>query len=83
MSGLFGSIKTELGGCIILAAVLADGLFPALSIANFKTVFAAKSGVLQTLRETIDTTAMDFIVAFSSMTSIFGTGGQANYCAYV
>ncbi|KAJ6465896.1 putative polyketide synthase [Mycena vitilis] len=82
MRKLLGSISTNLGGCVILTAVLADGLFPTLGDKEFTTVFEAKSGVLQTLRESInDVTSLDFIVAFSSITSVVGTGGQTNYCA--
>ncbi|KAJ7656557.1 hypothetical protein B0H17DRAFT_1265163 [Mycena rosella] len=78
---LFGSIPKAVGGCIILTAVLADGLFPVLGEEQFTSVFAAKSGVIRTLHESVDVTAMDFIVAFSSTSSIVGTGGQANHCA--
>ncbi|KAF7358095.1 putative polyketide synthase [Mycena venus] len=81
MADLFGSIDTELGGCIILTAVLADGLFPTLSNNDFTTVFASKTGVLESLQKAVKTSTFEFVIAFSSMTSVFGTGGQAGYCA--
>ncbi|KAF7348023.1 putative polyketide synthase [Mycena sanguinolenta] len=81
MSGFFDSIDRPIGGCFILTAVLADGLFPTLTEQEFTAVYASKTGVLETLHQTIDTSAMDFIVAFSSVSSLVGTGGQANYCA--
>jgi hypothetical protein len=83
MQTLFGSIDREIGGCIILTAVIADGLFPTLGDKEFATVFASKTGVLKTLRQTTEASTMEFIIAFSSMTALVGTGGQANYCASV
>ncbi|KAJ7877965.1 acyl transferase domain-containing protein [Mycena olivaceomarginata] len=61
MTEFFSSIDAEVGGCIILTAVLADGLFPTLGDSEFA------SGV-------IETSSLEFIIAFSSMTS-------TNYCA--
>jgi hypothetical protein len=81
MQALFESIDKPIGGCIILTAVLADALFPTLSQKDFDDVFASKTGVVETLRQAANTSAMDFVIAFSSITSVFGTGGQANYCA--
>ncbi|KAF7363153.1 putative polyketide synthase [Mycena venus] len=81
MRALFDSIGSVLGGCLILSGILADGLFPTLGSREFSTVAASKTGVLKTLQETIDTSTLDFIIVFSSVTSVFGTGGQTNYCA--
>ncbi|KAJ7628924.1 hypothetical protein FB45DRAFT_1004360 [Roridomyces roridus] len=81
MSTLFGSISTPLGGCLILSGILADGLFATLAASEFSNVIAAKTGVLTALRQAVDTSTFDFVVAFSSLTAIIGTPGQANYCA--
>ncbi|KAJ7174132.1 acyl transferase domain-containing protein [Mycena crocata] len=80
MNMLFHSIEREIGGCFILTAVLADGLFPTLGEKEFKAVYASKTGVLATLQQTTDTAAMEFVIAFSSVTTLVGTGGQVNYC---
>ncbi|KAF8192401.1 hypothetical protein K438DRAFT_2135640 [Mycena galopus ATCC 62051] len=81
MRAFFDSIDNTLGGCLILSGILADGLFPTLGLNEFSKVTAAKTGVLKTLQETIDTSTLDFVIAFSSLASVLGTGGQANYCA--
>ncbi|KAJ7157757.1 putative polyketide synthase [Mycena filopes] len=83
MQALFGSVGGEIGGCFILTAVLADGLFPTLSETEFGAVLASKTGVLQTLLKTLEasTLKLELIVAFSSMTAFVGTGGQTHYCA--
>ncbi|KAJ6464062.1 putative polyketide synthase [Mycena sanguinolenta] len=80
MATLFKTIDREIGGCLILSAILADGLFPTLGEREFTDVLASKIGVLTTLLQTIETSTLEFIVAFSSVTSVVGTGGQTNYC---
>ncbi|KAJ7730966.1 putative polyketide synthase [Mycena maculata] len=81
MGTLFNSLHSEIGGCLILTAMLADGLFATLGDKEFTTVFTSKTAVLETLQRTIDTSKLEFVIAFSSVTSVFGTGGQTNYCA--
>ncbi|KAJ7638204.1 putative polyketide synthase [Roridomyces roridus] len=81
MRALFGSITRPLGGCLILSGILRDGLFPTLGDDEFTSVAASKTGVLKTLQHTIDVSRLEFLIAFSSVTSIVGTGGQTNYCA--
>ncbi|KAJ6466074.1 putative polyketide synthase, partial [Mycena vitilis] len=81
MRALFHSINGEIGGCFILTAMLTDRLFSTLGDDDFATVFGSKTVALETLQKTIETSALEFVIAFSSVTSVFGTGGQANYCA--
>ncbi|KAF9807197.1 hypothetical protein IEO21_08334 [Rhodonia placenta] len=81
MSRLMKSEALEIGGCIILTAVLADRTFQHMTEADFSTVFAAKVGVLKTIQHVIDVDHADFVVAFTSMSGLFGFGGQTNYGA--
>lgn len=81
MSRLMKSEALEIGGCIILTAVLADRTFQHMTEADFSAVFAAKVGVLKTIQHVIDVDHADFVVAFTSMSGLFGFGGQTNYGA--
>ncbi|KAJ7278022.1 putative polyketide synthase [Mycena rebaudengoi] len=83
MEMLFKTIDRKIGGCFILSAILADGLFPTLGEREFTDVLASKIGVVKILLQTIETSSFEFIVAFSSVTSVVGTGGQTNYCVSV
>jgi len=80
MSNMFKNIgQDNLGGCILLTAVLTDGIFSHLKENDFTSVYAAKLGALETLKEVVDFDAMEFFVAFTSVSGLFGFGGQTNY----
>ncbi|KAJ7066919.1 hypothetical protein C8F01DRAFT_1340925 [Mycena amicta] len=81
MRGLF-STSIPIGGCVILSALLSDGLFSTLREDDFARVLFAKTGVLHAMQEAAPSTVatMDFVAAFSSVTVLVGTGGQTNYC---
>lgn len=81
MSALLNPLKASLAGCMILTAVTADRLFMHLSDEDFSNVFSAKAGVFQALSQSIEIAALDFLVAFSSVSGTFGVGGQSNYDA--
>ncbi|KAJ7628955.1 acyl transferase domain-containing protein [Roridomyces roridus] len=81
MQLFFDAITEPLGGCMILSAILADGLFSTLDTSDFERVRVAKTDVFGTLQRVADISSMDFIIAFSSFAAVFGTGGQTNYCA--
>ncbi|KAF4610126.1 hypothetical protein D9613_010407 [Agrocybe pediades] len=81
MANMFDNIGSNLGGCILLTAVLSDGIFSHLEEKDFTSVYAAKLGAISTLKEVVDFDAMDFFVAFTSVSGLFGFGGQTNYGA--
>ncbi|OCH84204.1 putative polyketide synthase [Obba rivulosa] len=81
MRTLLGAIEPRVTGCIILTAVLSDRVFQHLEEEEFNAVFASKIGVLQAVKDTMDMSNLDFTVAFSSVSGLFGTGGQSNYGA--
>ncbi|KAL6304755.1 hypothetical protein BKA93DRAFT_261672 [Sparassis latifolia] len=81
MQALIASLCRPLGGCMILTAALSDGLFQHLTESDFTTSFASKSGVLNVMKDTVDIASLDFVVAFSSASGLFGVEGQSNYDA--
>jgi hypothetical protein len=80
MVRLLSSYKS-IGGCIILSAAITDGLFSSMTENNFLLSMNAKVGVYETFSNIFDTSKLDFLVAFSSVTGTFGTGGQTSYGA--
>ncbi|KAL6298480.1 hypothetical protein BKA93DRAFT_830667 [Sparassis latifolia] len=81
MRELLDSVKFPLGGCMILTASLSDGLFPHLRESDFATSYASKTGVLNTMKDTMNTGCLEFFIAFSSVSGLFGAEGQSNYDA--
>jgi len=83
MKELFSTMKSKVVGCFILTADIRDKTFQNLATEDFTSGFSSKSGVLEILKDTVDITTLDFVVAFSSVSGTFGFGGQTNYGAYV
>jgi acyl transferase domain-containing protein/NADPH:quinone reductase-like Zn-dependent oxidoreductase/acyl carrier protein len=79
---LLERIRAELpplAGVAHLAGVLDDALLSQLSLERFRTTLAPKAfGACHLDRLTRDDT-LDFFVVFSSVSSLFGSPGQANY----
>jgi thioester reductase-like protein len=70
-----------LAGVIHGAMVLQDSLIVNMNEASFNNVFLPKMlGAWNLHRATLDI-PLDYFISFSSISSIIGTGGQANYCA--
>ncbi|KAF8898071.1 hypothetical protein CPB84DRAFT_1748077 [Gymnopilus junonius] len=72
---------TQVGGCIFLTAVLSDGIFRHLTESDFSRVFSAKLDAFAVTKEVFDFQSMDFVVSFTSVSGLFGFGGQTNYGA--
>jgi hypothetical protein len=85
MSALFASIPKAhpVGGVIALAAVLRDKLLVDLSEQDFQAVYGSKMSAVEVLLEVADVSKFEFVMTFSSMVGVFGTGGQTSYCVYV
>ncbi|KDR73164.1 hypothetical protein GALMADRAFT_158296 [Galerina marginata CBS 339.88] len=82
MKAMLGGVgQFKVGGCILLAAVLLDGIFRHLQESDFSTVFSAKLGAYEILKQVFDVRSLDFIVSFTSVSGLFGFGGQTNYGA--
>ena len=83
MSTLAKSIDRPLGGCMLLAMLLSDGMLASQTKESFERPFSAKTGAFCALESAVDLAALDFVVAFSSVSGVFGNAGQTNYAAYV
>ncbi|KAG2139356.1 hypothetical protein DEU56DRAFT_980346 [Suillus clintonianus] len=81
MKTLVQELQSPLGGCMLLSVVFADGLFSGLSAENFNAPFHGKIRAFEVLCNTIDTSKLDFLIAFSSVSALFGNAGQINYAA--
>ncbi|PBK91716.1 hypothetical protein ARMGADRAFT_1166511 [Armillaria gallica] len=79
---LLNGARPELGGCFLLTAYISDHMFLNMSKEDFYNVRQATSDVLEAFLNTVDSTILDFLVVFSSVSALFGNPGQANYsCA--
>jgi hypothetical protein len=70
-----------IGGIFVMTVVLRDGKFTNLTQQSFDEVYQSKVAVLDTLLSCINPSALDFILLFSTIGSVFGNAGQAAYCA--
>ena len=70
-----------IGGIFVMTVVLRDAKFTNLTQQSFDDVYQSKVAVLDTLRSCIDPAAIDFLLLFSTIGSVFGNAGQAAYCA--
>ena len=81
---LVGAIRANIGplrGIVHAAMVLDDGLLPQLDDERFERVLAPKVAGAWNLHELTAAEPLDFFVSFSSISSLFGNVGQANYAA--
>ncbi|MBX9258922.1 SDR family NAD(P)-dependent oxidoreductase [Desmonostoc muscorum CCALA 125] len=77
-------IKSELPplrGIINAAGVLDDGVLKQQSLERFRRVMAPKVAGVWHLHTLTQDLPLDFFVCFSSISSLFGSGGQGNYAA--
>jgi polyketide synthase PksN len=70
----------RLDGVIQSTSVLNDGLFNKKSFADFNAVIGSKIDGTIHLDEATKNLALDFFICFSSVSSVFGNVGQADYC---
>ena len=70
-----------IGGVFVMTVVLRDAKFTNLTQQSFDDVYQSKVAVLDTLLSCINPAAIDFVLLFSTIGSVFGNAGQAAYCA--
>jgi len=68
-------------GVLHAAGVLRDRLISSMSVDDFEHPLPAKTLGTLNLAAVTEQSDLDFMVLFSSASSVFGTGGQANYGA--
>ncbi|KAF9468229.1 hypothetical protein BDZ94DRAFT_1294300 [Collybia nuda] len=73
------TISPALDGCFVLTTKNADGVFLNLSEQDFATVRRATCDVVESLERVVDFKELGFLVVMSSVSAVFGNGGQANY----
>jgi acyl transferase domain-containing protein/NADPH:quinone reductase-like Zn-dependent oxidoreductase/acyl carrier protein len=79
---LLDRIRAELpplGGIVHLAGVLDDALLSEQSVERFRTTLAPKAFGAQHLDSLTRDDELDFFIVSSSVASLFGSPGQANY----
>ncbi|KAJ7325468.1 hypothetical protein DFH08DRAFT_787573 [Mycena albidolilacea] len=80
-SELIGTFPFPLAGCILLSASFSDGVFATHTESTFFTPFPPKEGAFRALEKSVTIQTLDFVVALSSVTGLFGSPGQSNYSA--
>ncbi|MFE9422259.1 SDR family NAD(P)-dependent oxidoreductase [Kitasatospora sp. NPDC006697] len=70
-----------LRGVLHLAGITEDGAFENLDPDSFDRVFDAKANGAEQLAAAVRGTELDALVLFSSVSSVLGSAGQANYAA--
>ncbi|KAL6298078.1 polyketide synthase [Sparassis latifolia] len=74
-------MQNPLAGCMLLAGALVDRSFASQTQETFETPFTPKVGAFKALEKTIPIASLDFLVAFSSVSGMFGNAGQTNYAS--
>ncbi len=81
LAALLAQVQPPLRGIIHAAGVNDDGILDQLTWSNFEAVMAAKIIGSRNLHELTAALDLDFFVVFSSVASVMGSTGQANYAA--
>ena len=70
-----------IGGIFLMTVVSRDGLFSGMKQESFDHVYFSKVFALNTLLRLVNPAAIDFLLLFSTIGSVFGNAGQSAYCA--
>lgn len=82
MSGGASAAKQPpLGMLLHAAGTLQDGMLASQNLPGLRAVLAAKLGAMQGISSRLPTVPLERLVLFSSVASLLGTAGQANYAA--
>jgi acyl transferase domain-containing protein/NADPH:quinone reductase-like Zn-dependent oxidoreductase/pimeloyl-ACP methyl ester carboxylesterase/aryl carrier-like protein/trans-aconitate methyltransferase len=81
MARVVAGIEAPLRGVVHAAGVLADGVLAEQTWERFTTVMAPKGDGAENLDRLTRQAPLDFFVMYSSVASVFGSAGQANYAA--
>ncbi|KAF7328513.1 hypothetical protein MVEN_02538600 [Mycena venus] len=78
-AALVQDIYPPLAGCMLLAVIFSDHAFVSHTSDTFYVPFAGKTGAVKALDDAVTISSLDFLVALSSVTGLFGSPGQTNY----
>lgn len=82
MSGGSSAAKQPALGMLLHAAgTLQDGMLASQNLPRLRAVLAAKLGAMQGVSSRLPSIPLERLVLFSSVASLLGTAGQANYAA--
>ena len=79
MKRVFSQSEMSVAGCMLLSVVLVDRSFALQTEDTFEAAFKPKTEAFQMLQRVLDVDTLDFCVAFSSVSGMFGNAGQTNY----
>ena len=77
----FKRSRKSIDGIVHSSGILHDALFLHQNLGKAREVFAAKTSTIDILQNIAGSESLSAIVLFSSMSSVFGNVGQANYCS--
>ena len=84
LAGVLGAVRGSMppvGGVIHAAVAMDDGLLPTMDAARFERALHAKFGGAAALDRLTRSDPVELFIVFSSVTSVLGNPGQANYVA--
>ncbi|KAF8800322.1 hypothetical protein BYT27DRAFT_6834852 [Phlegmacium glaucopus] len=70
-----------IGGVFLMTVVSHDGMFSGMKQESFDDVYFSKVIALHTFLKIVNPAALDFLLLFSTIGSVFGNAGQSAYCA--
>jgi hypothetical protein len=83
MRSVIASLSGPIGGCMLLSAVLTDRMFSRHSKLSYMASFPSKVGAFTAIEKAVHIPSLDFLIAFTSISSLFGNAGQTNYARYM
>ncbi|KAJ8514907.1 hypothetical protein ONZ45_g7609 [Pleurotus djamor] len=81
MKAFIGSLSLPLGGCFFMANSALDCPFLMLDDHDFTQAYRSTEGAAKSLIAAVDPSSLEFLVAISSVSAIFGISGQSSYAA--
>jgi hypothetical protein len=79
MAAVVDSLVGPIGGCMLLSIALTDKTYAGHSESSYRATFPSKVGAFKIVEKLIDVSSLDFLVAFTSVSALFGNAGQTNY----
>ncbi len=79
MSNMIKSVRSPIGGCMLMTLVLSDALFMKQTEQTFVAVSDSKLKALEIFSNLVPIESLEFFIAFSSLFGLIGNAGQSNY----